>query len=60
VPYTNHLDIWNKERTPIVFTKENIDELASTTKHIDISMLNLKSKKEFIAYRGKYKTDDEI
>lgn len=60
VPYTNHLDIWSKERTPIVFTKENIDELASTTKHIDISMLNLKSKKEFIAYRGKYKTDDEI
>ena len=55
VPFYNHLDIWDKERKPLVFTDETIEQMAAEyrLKIKDISGLHLKNKKEFTDYLGR-------
>lgn len=60
VPFKSHLDIWNKDRTPVPLLYSNIRTMMMNTPIKDISHLHLKSKEEFIKFRGKYKTEDEI
>lgn len=60
VPYKSHLDIWNKDRTPVPLLYSNIRTMMMNTPIKDISHLHLKTKEEFIKFRGMYKTEDEI
>lgn len=60
VPYKSHLDIWNKDRTPVPLLYSNIKTMMTNTPIKDISNLHLKNKEEFIKFRGMSKTEDEI
>lgn len=61
-PWKLHLDIWNKDRAPMIFKDMLIlDKLREYKPQIkDIFHLHLKNKQEFIKYRGTNKTEDEI
>ena len=61
-PYTNHLDLWTIEREPFHITKDGIENaIASKRDSInDVYHLGLKTKQDFINYRGIYKYDYEI
>lgn len=61
-PFTNHLDLWNIEREPFKMDKTDIAEaIKSKADDIkDIYHLGLKSKSDFIKYRGCNKHDNEI
>ena len=55
IPFYHHLDIWDKDRRPITFTAETIDELyAKYCLGIkDISNFGFKTKQEFTSYLGR-------
>ena len=61
-PYQCHLDIWNVNRTPVLFKPFELLRIhREYRKDIkDIYHLHLKNKEEFIKYRGTNKTEDEI
>lgn len=54
VPYTSHLDLWDRDRRPMLYDQELLEVKCNLNKKniLDISDLHLPDKKAFIAWRG--------
>lgn len=54
VPFTSHCDLWDRDRKPVLYSRENLENKCKINKRniLDISDLHLPDKKAFIAWRG--------